>query len=118
MLASRIASVPLDLPDEDAEPGGWPDYAGPFDPGFQLEDLSHRALVLVNQEVAAQCHILTRSYLRALVNRFGEQAALDIAPRHWIGIAALTAERLPAVLGIEGDEGLAIGLALAAMSPE
>mgnify|MGYP001823466873 CR=1 FL=1 len=100
---AKIATIGLDVPDSDREPGGWSDYAGPLDPGFQLEDLSHRALVIVNQEVAAQCHILTRSYLRALVNRFGEQAAIDLAPRHWIGIAALTAERLPKVLGIEGD---------------
>ena len=100
---AKIATIGLDVPDSDREPGGWADYSDPLDPGFQLEDLSHRALVAVNQEVAAQCHILTRSYLRALVNRFGEQAAIDIAPRHWMGIAALTAERLPAVLGIEGD---------------
>jgi hypothetical protein len=100
---ARIATIGLDIPEEGREPGGWADYAGPLDPGFQLEDLCHRALVVVNQEVAAQCHILTRSYLRALVNRFGEQAAIDIAPRHWIGIAALAAERLPSVLGIEGD---------------
>jgi len=100
---AKIATVGLDIPAADREPGGWADYTGPLDPGFQLEDLGHRALVIVNQEVAAQAHILTRAYLRALVSRFGEQAAIDIAPRHWIGIAALTASRLPAVLGIEGD---------------
>ena len=100
---AKIANVELDVPDADREPGGWADYSGPFDTGFQFEDLSHRALVVLVQEAAAQCHILTRGYLRAVVTRFGESAVAGIAPRHWVGIAALTAQRLPALLGIEGD---------------
>ena len=100
---AKIATIGLDVLPGNREPGGWADYSGPFDAGFQLEDLSHRALVTVNQEAAAQCHILTRSYLRAVANRFGDQAASDIAVPHWVGIAALAAERLRPQLGIEGD---------------
>ena len=102
--AAKIASVELDVPDEDREPGGWSDYSGPFDAGFQFEDLGHRALVILNQEAAAQCHILTRAYLRAVIHRLGVDAVGGIAPRHWVGIAALAAQRLRGLLGIEGDD--------------
>ena len=98
-----IATIGLDVPGDDREAGGWSDYSGPFDAGFQFEDLGHRALVTLIQEAAAQCHILTRSYLRSVVNRFGEDAVAGIAPRHWIGIAALAAQRLRPLLGVEGD---------------
>ena len=52
VAASGLASIPIKLPDENAEPGGWADYSGPFDPGFQLEDLCQRALLAVVQEAA------------------------------------------------------------------
>ncbi|NNL66652.1 MAG: hypothetical protein HKP30_10445, partial [Myxococcales bacterium] len=60
LAGTRLAQIPLVLPDPaaPAEPGGWPDYSGPFDPGFQLEDLSHRALLVVAQEAAVQTHLL------------------------------------------------------------
>jgi hypothetical protein len=102
--ASRAANVPLDVPARDAEPGGWADYSGPFDPGFQLEDLSHRALVIASQEFALQSHLLARGFILCCAQRFGEDAAVELAEGQWTGIAALTAGRLRAPLGIEGDD--------------
>jgi hypothetical protein len=101
--ASRAANVALNVPEHDAEPGGWADYSGPFDPIFQLEDLSHRALVIANQEFALQSHLLARGFILCCAQRFGEDSAAELAEGQWTGIAALTARRLPGPLGISGD---------------
>jgi hypothetical protein len=102
--ASKAANVPIDVPVRDAEPGGWADYSGPFDPGFQLEDLSHRALVIADQEFALQSHLLARGFILCSAQRFGEDAAAELAEGQWTGIAALTAGRLREPLGISGDD--------------
>ncbi len=104
MRETRIASVPVVTPDEDEEPGGWEDYAGAFDPGFQLEDLGHRALVVVCQEAAVQAHLLARSLLLNVDQRHGEAAARDLGRRMWIGAAGLAAVRLKRALGL--DDGI------------
>ncbi len=102
--SSKLATIPIAVPDEDAEPGGWPDYSGEFDPGFQLEDLSHRALVIVNQEAAVQSHLLARAFMLCVSQRKGDATATELGKSQWTGIAALTAERLRAALKIEGDD--------------
>ncbi|MBW2496344.1 MAG: hypothetical protein JRF61_03635 [Deltaproteobacteria bacterium] len=101
---SKLASIPLDVPDADAEPGGWADYSGPFDPGCQLQDFSHHALVAMNQEFAVQTHLLVRSYMLCVANHFGEEAAQHLGRRQWIGHAALGVERLQKFFGIQGDD--------------
>lgn len=55
--SSRLAAWPND-PLPSTEPGGWDDYDRPFDPGFELEDLSKRALVVVVAEFAIRGHLL------------------------------------------------------------
>lgn len=100
---SKIAHTEIDVPDHDAEPGGWSDYSGPFDPDFELEDLSHRALLIADQEFAVQSHLLARSFLLCVGQRFGDDAVRDFATKQWTGIAGLTAERLKRAMKIEGD---------------
>jgi hypothetical protein len=100
---SKIANIAIDLPDTDREPGGWADYSGPFDPGFQLEDLCHRALLGVIQEAAVQTHLLVRSYMLCIAERFDEDAAVELTRGQWTGVAALAAHRLRRALAIEGD---------------
>jgi len=100
---SRIAGIPVEVPDADAEPGGWPDYSGPFDPEFQLEDLSHRALVVANQEFAVQSHLLARAFMLGAAQRTDASAASELGASQWTGIAALTAERLCSLMRIDGD---------------
>jgi hypothetical protein len=102
--ATQLATVPIEVPESDREPGGWADYAGPFDPGFQLEDLSHRALLIVAQEVAVQAHLLVRAYMLCIAQRFDDAAAIDLGRRQWIGSAALGAHRLRKALAVEGDD--------------
>lgn len=101
--ASRLAAIPVELPEGDAEPGGWPDYAGPFDPGCQLADFSHRALVGLLQEFGVQAHLLARSYAMSQHDHYGAEAAREFVRRAWIGHAALAAERLRKYLGDPGD---------------
>ncbi len=104
--ASAVGSLPVAVAGTAAGPasegGGWPDYSGPFDPGFQLEDLSHDALVVTVQEVAVQAHLLVRSYLVAIADRFGADAAIELGRRQWIGSAAVAAVRLRRALGLDG----------------
>ena len=100
---TKLASIPIDVPDTEGEPGGWADYSGPFDPGFQLEDLSHRALLIVGQEAAVQAHLLVRAYMLCTAQRFGDEAATELGARQWVGSAALGAHRIRKALAIEGD---------------
>jgi hypothetical protein len=102
--AAQVASVPIEAPEADGEPGGWADYSGPFDPGFQLEDLSHRALVVVAREVALQSHLLARAFMLCAGQRVGDELAAELGRAQWTGIAALTAGRIKECAGIEGDD--------------
>lgn len=110
--ASEIARVGIDDPGVDAEPGGWFDYSGEFDPGFTLEDLSHRALVVALQEVAIQTHLLAHAYLHCVASRWGVDEATANAPQVFTGTAGVGAQRLPAVLGITGGDAEAIAKVL------
>ncbi len=103
MQETLVATIPIDVPAEDREPGGWADYSGDFDPGFQLEDLSHRALVIVCQEFAVQAHLLSRSLLLNTDQRHGKDAARDLGRKMWIGAAGLAAHRLRKGLGLGDD---------------
>ena len=102
--ASKLAAIEIERPERDAEPGGWSDYSGPFDPGFQLEDLSHRALVVALQEFAVQSHLLARAFALCASQREGAAAAAELSEAQFAGIAALTSERLRRTLRIEGDD--------------
>ncbi len=102
------------------ESGGWPDYSGPFDPGFQLEDLSHEALMVVIQEFAVQAHLLVRSYLVAIAERFGEAAAVELGRRQWVGERGAGGDAVASGVGTGGrgnrepGEGLPAASALPA----
>lgn len=101
--ASKLAQLEIQTSQQDAEPGGWADYSGEFDPGFQLEDLSHSALVRANLEFALQSHLLARSFMLCTAQHLDDEAAAELGRSQWVGIAALTAERLISSMNIEGD---------------
>src|SRR3954452_16761265 len=105
---SKIASIPIEEPQSiasgGAEAGGWDDYAGEFDPDFELEDLSHRALVVALQEVAVQSHLLLRSFALAVSQRYGEDVALELVPQVFTGLAGMTAQRLVPVLELRARD--------------
>ena len=75
--------------------GGREDYSGEFDPDFRLEDLSLTALQTVLPEFALQSHLLLRSFLLSVMQRFGTDAPSDPSCRACSAAgAALTAQRL------------------------
>lgn len=96
---SRLAELATADPEGD-ESGGWRDYAGEFDPEFQLEVLSHRALVQVLTELVIQSHLLVRSMTLAITDRHGVAAAADHAADMWVGANWVASERLQTVLGL------------------
>jgi hypothetical protein len=98
VAGSLVARLPNDPP-AGTEPGGWDDYAGPFDPHFELEDLSQRALCLVAREFAIQAHILARAAFLAIDRRYGRDEAIEVGRTLFTGIAWIAAERMAAALG-------------------
>ena len=107
VAASRLPDFALDPPDL-PEGEGRADYAGPFDPDFQLDGLSRRALVVVCKEFLLQHQLLTRASAIAIGERFGEAAAREILTAQWRAVAPLTTRRLCRALAIEGDDAGAI----------
>jgi hypothetical protein len=101
---SKLAGIEVVLPEKDAEAGGWPDYSGPFDPGCQLQDFSHRALVGLSQEFCVQTLLLMHSYMLCNTNALGEEKGQELGKRMWIGHARVGVERLQKYLGIAGDD--------------
>jgi len=101
---SKLASITVVLPEKDGEPGGWPDYSGSFDPGCQLWDFSHRALVGLNQEFAVQALLLMHSYMVSQASHFGADKARELGRRMWIGHAMVAVERLQKYFGVAGDD--------------
>jgi hypothetical protein len=99
---SRLAQLDLPAPRIAPEPGGRDDYAGAFDPNLELEDLSHRALVTVCREFCLQGHLLVRSFMMTIAERWGIEAAREIAGQQWVGIAGVAAERVAAAMGVAG----------------
>jgi hypothetical protein len=100
--SSRLAVLPVVRPD-DGEAGGWSDYARPFEPEFQLEDLSHGALVAVCREFVVQDHLLVRSAMTTVTDRVGDEKARAIAEAQWTA-----GQRIAAAMGIAGDDAAAI----------
>ncbi len=79
--SALVAGIPVRTPEGDAEPGGWDDYDRDFDPDFQLEDLSHRALVVALQEFAVQSHLLFRAFLLAVAQQLRRRRGRDASTR-------------------------------------
>ena len=95
------------------EPGGWDDYNRDFDPDFQLEDFSHRALVVALQEFAVQSHLLFR-VVPARPSRSGSARRRRRASTRWCSPASPGSPRsdcAPA-MKIDGDGADAIAKVL------
>jgi len=97
---SRLAQLTIAPPRANPDPGGLERYAGPFDPELELEDLAHPALVIVSQEFCVQGHLLVRAFMTAIAERWGTDAARDVAERQWVGIAGVAAERVAAAMHV------------------
>lgn len=102
---SLLARLDIPAARSSADGGGRSDYSGSMDPDLLLEDFSHAALVRIAEEFCLQGHLLVRSFMMAIAQRWGDDEAREIAAAQFIGIAGLAAERLAAALGLEqGDD--------------
>jgi hypothetical protein len=86
----------------DREPGGWRDYAGPFEPDFRLEHLSQGALVAVLREFSLQTHLLAAAADLNLGQRHARSAVREVLVNQWAGANWVSAERIAAALGLAG----------------
>ena len=102
LASSKAATTELATPGAGPESGGTSDYADAFDPDLQFERFSHPTLVRLLEELALQGHLLARSFMLAVRQRFGTEAALRLGAHQLTGIAGLTAKRLARVLGVAG----------------
>lgn len=101
---SRLANIPLVIPDRMREAGGLEDYSGPFDPHLQFEDFSQRALQLIIQENAVQALLLAHSYTRSQTINYGDEVGRHFSERSWVGHGRVAVERLQKYLGLVGDD--------------
>jgi len=103
---SRLArlDIPAPAPRAGSDAGGLPDYSGAFDPDLHLEDFCHAILVRTAQEFCLQGHLLVRSFMMALTDRWGDDAAREIATQQFVGSAGVAAERVAAAMHLHGDD--------------
>lgn len=96
-----LAQVANERP-SDREPGGWRDYAGPFDADFRLERLSQGTLVAVLREFSLQTHLLASS-ADLFLSRSQERAKVrEALTQQWIGANWIAAERIATLRGLSG----------------
>jgi hypothetical protein len=79
------------------------DYSGPFDPGFDYEDLSKEALVWLVREHALIVHTLDRSMCGAIGLRYGLEVMEALSVEEWGGASPVSSRRLREIMGIHGD---------------
>jgi hypothetical protein len=84
------------------------DYAGPFRPDFRLEDLSKEALVKLCREFMLAAHLLDRSIMPAILQRFGPKAMEELAIEEWRGASPVYTGRIRKAMNIAGDDVAAI----------
>jgi hypothetical protein len=100
MARTRVAQLPVAAIDTTDE--GRSDYTGPLQADVRFEDFSTSALCALLDEVAVQHHLLAQSFVDAVAQRWGPDAARQTGRRQLIGIAGVTAGRLAAFLGVAG----------------
>lgn len=99
--ALPLARLPVERP-PDREPGGWSDYAGPFDAEFRLERLAHGTLVAVLREFSLQAQLLASAADLYLSERHDRAKAREVLAHQWQGACWVAGERIAAELGIGG----------------
>jgi hypothetical protein len=88
-----VASLPNHRPSGRTSPGR-PDYAGRFEPTFQLSHLADDALIAAAREFQIQAHLLMCASDLALRDRFGADTARGIMADAWVGASWIASERL------------------------
>lgn len=101
MAASRAATLPLTaVAEPEGEPDGRLDYTFPLDPDLQPRVFASTVLRAFDEEVCLQGHLLSMSFMAAVEDRFGTEAAVDAGARQLTGVAGAAAERLKRAFGL------------------
>jgi hypothetical protein len=110
--ASRAAQLPLAAIDggEPDRADGMVDYAAPLDPDLDVRAFSSATLRALVDEVCLQGQLLTMSFLSAVEDRFGTEAAVDAGGHQFCGVAGVVAERLRVAFDL-GDRAADIATA-------
>ncbi len=87
---------------------GMEDYGGPFKPDYELDDLSHAALVRLCKEFTLDVHLLIRACMISIASRWGADVMKDIAREEWLAAAPVYVARIRRALRMEGDDVAAI----------
>jgi hypothetical protein len=114
LAASKAGSLPLAIaPDDLPTDDGDADYSFQLDPDLVTDRFSSATLARILDEVGVQCHLLSRSGMLAVADRYGAEAAADIGRRQLTGVAGLATKRLAAAMGLGPDlDGVAAVLAV------
>lgn len=97
---SRLAQLELAPIAGGREAGGMADYSGRLDPDLCLEDFAQPTLVHIAEEFCLQGHLLVRTFMTAIADRWGVEAAREIAAQQFIGSAGVAAERVAPAMQI------------------
>ena len=104
MEATQAARLPLpEIPATPGEPDGMVDYSTPLDPDLRTRDFATPVLRAFDEEVRLQGHLLSMSFMAAVDDRFGTEAAIDALDRQFVGVAAVEAERLTRAFDLGTD---------------
>jgi hypothetical protein len=98
-----LAKVANERP-ADREPGGWHDYAAPFDPDFRLEHFSQGTLVAALREFSLQVNLLASSADLFLSKRHERAQVREVLANQWAGANWISAERIAALRGLAGGD--------------
>jgi len=101
IAASRAANLPLAaIAGTDDAPDGLLDYTKPLDPDLQVREFATPVLRAIDEEVCLQGHLLSISFMAAVEDRLGTEAAVDAGARQLAGVAGVTADRLKRAFGL------------------
>lgn len=114
IAASRAAHLPLTpIPAFEGEPDGMLDYAKPLDPDLAARDFATPVLRAFDEEVCLQGHYLAMSFMAAVEDRLGTEAAIDALERQFVGVAGAVAQRLTRAFGLgDGADDVATAFSL------
>jgi hypothetical protein len=117
-LAANLPLTTIDAPDDsgpdapddsgpdapdDSRPEGMRDYAGAFNPDLQTRMFTDPVLRAIDAEVCLQGHLLSMSFMAAVEQRYGTEAAVDAGVKQFTGVAGVAAARIKRAFGLGND---------------
>ncbi len=104
VAASRAGRFRFAAPQVARGDEGMADYGGAFAPDFALEDLAQPVLARQCREFALDAHLLMRAAFTTIRERWGAQAAGELAREQWVALAPVYVPRVREALGIDGRD--------------